>query len=121
MTPECLILATTAVKHSLDNCAGNSSPTWDLKQIHTRVCTTPIWTHVSDILVGIYGHLFKQWTSIPQEMEKDMLALYIIGINEINSWNQDPPVTAQSHPEMVIDNQDVLLLMYTVHTRWIVY
>jgi hypothetical protein len=80
---------------------------WYLKRIHTRVCRTPFWTHISDILVGTYSVLFEHWESIPPEIQKKILAIHIDRIDKIKGRDQKAPAATRWDPEMVIDDEDV--------------
>jgi hypothetical protein len=76
-------------------------------RIHTRVCRTPFWTHVSDILVGTYSDLLEQWESIPPEIQKKILAIHMDRIDAINGRDRKAPAATRWDPETVIDDEGV--------------
>lgn len=79
----------------------------NLKQTHTRVCRTPFWTHVSDIVLGTYSDLFKLWESIPPEMEKFITAKHVDRLVAIDCQDGKAPAATWRDPEMVTDDEDV--------------
>jgi len=78
-----------------------------LKRIRTRVCSTPFWTHVSDILVGTYIDLFEQWESIPPEIQIKILAIHMHKIDAIKGRDGKTPAATECNSEMAIDNENV--------------
>jgi hypothetical protein len=94
---------------------------WYLTRIHTKVCRTPFWTHISDIIVGTYSDLFKQWESIPPEIQKNILPIHMARIDATNSQNWNTHAVTQSYPGTIINDENPFLRMDIVYVRLMVY
>jgi len=121
VSPEFILISSTAVKYSSDNCAYSSFSTYHVQLINARVGHTPCWTDISDPSMGTYCDLFKWWEHIATEMPNKVLVIHFDKFNPINRCHWQVPPGTHWDQEMVIKDCDMQLLMYIVHITLMAY
>jgi hypothetical protein len=85
------------------------------------VCRTTSLANISVILVGTYSDVIEQWESIPLDLQTKDLAIHMDRINTIRGPDRKSRSGTRLDPETGMDDDDVLLLMYIVYIRFMIY